>query len=64
MKLTDKTYFAEYHQRLGRQIEAWFKAFDFSEAAGNLGYKTAASDELDYDCCLPFLEMLPQCLKM
>ena len=43
MKITDKTYFDAYRQRLGQQIEAWFKAFDFSEAAGDLGYRTAAS---------------------
>lgn len=43
MKLANKTYFDAYTQRLGQQIEAWFKAVDFSEAAGDLGYKTAAS---------------------
>lgn len=43
MKITDKTYFDEYYQRLGQRIEEWFNAFDFSEAAGDLGYKTAAS---------------------
>lgn len=42
-QITDRTILAEYSAAIGQQIPEWFRAFDFSEENGDLGYRTQAS---------------------
>ncbi len=43
MRISDKTYFTEYHTIIGNQIESLIADFDFSENNGSFDYLTKAS---------------------
>ncbi|RDC66209.1 hypothetical protein [Adhaeribacter pallidiroseus] len=43
MNITDRKYFQEYHEQIGKDIEKLAANFDFKEQTGNLSYATQAS---------------------
>ncbi|GAA4208383.1 hypothetical protein GCM10022289_32150 [Pedobacter jeongneungensis] len=43
MKITDKKYFDQYHELIGKDLETLINQFDFVEQNGNLGYQTQVS---------------------
>jgi Fic family protein len=43
MKITDKKYFAPYHDAIGKEIPTLIANFDFSEKSGGFEYLTKAS---------------------
>lgn len=43
MRIIDRTYFSNYSEEIGKYVEAWFEAYDFSDARIDLGYNTKAA---------------------
>lgn len=43
MEITDKKYFLEYNEKIGREIGTLVEGFDFSDEHVDLGYSTQAS---------------------
>ncbi len=43
MKVTEKKYYETYLEKIGSQIEALIKDFDFSKESGDFEYLTKAS---------------------
>ncbi len=43
MRISDKTYFDQYQDEIGHEIEAIFATFDFANSGVDLGYRTQAS---------------------
>lgn len=43
MDITDKEYFDDFHREIGFEIQSLYEKYDFSDANGDLSFKTVAS---------------------
>ncbi|MCF8224817.1 MAG: hypothetical protein K9J30_02945 [Bacteroidales bacterium] len=74
MRITERKYLDTYFKSIGHEIPELIANYDFSENRGGFDYLTKSSAvyssniegnsiDLNYDKCIGFLKMLPNCLK-